>query len=115
MFDYGGISGFQGCQKYVFSRCVWQWEHTNTVFSRVLGLWGTPFPLKLRSGCDFGRLGDPGGQGMPIIGMLSYFLAMGMQICGILSSFKGQTQTNTPFDGTPFLTDFGINFGLKID
>ena len=71
----------------VFSRGFWQWERTNTVFSRVLGLWGTPFPLKLRSGCDFGRLGDPGGQGMPIIRIFSSFLAMDMQICRVLSSF----------------------------
>ncbi len=50
----------------------------NIIFSGVLGLWGTPFPLKLRSGCDFGRLGGPGSQGMQIIRILSYFFAMDM-------------------------------------
>ena len=74
----------------------------NTVFSRVLGLWGTPFPLKLRSGCDFGRLGDPGGQGMPIIRIFSYVLAMDMQICRVLLYFKGHTWQILILGGPPF-------------
>ena len=99
----------------MFSRCVWQWERTNTVFSRDLGLWGTPFPFKLRSGCDFGRLG---GSRWPGYANYTYFLVFFSYGYADLSSFVvflGPDLANNDFDGDPFLTDFGVNFRLKID
>ena len=47
-------------------------------------------------------LGGPGGQGIPIIRVFSSFLAMDMQICRVLSSFKGPSCEFQGLSGTPF-------------
>ena len=60
-------------------------------------------------------LGGPGGQGMPIIRVLSSFLAMDVQICRVLSHFKGHNCEIPVLIGTPFSKISGVKFGLKID